>query len=171
MQSIVLLEHPSRAREALQSSFEACGFEVIATDCVEAALAATRDRSVRAAIIEAMLNGVSALPAIPRFKEAHAGVPVAVCTTHGSIRNVVHAMRAGAASFMIKPVTADQVLAEIGGHQPVDEGIEHPSYHRAVWEYVTQCRELAGSLAEASRWLGLDRRSLRRMLQKMPPVR
>jgi two-component system response regulator RegA len=170
---VVLLEHPGRSRQALAASFVARGFQVVATDSVEAALTSTRRQSVRLVVMEALLHDVPTLPLIARIKSEHPEAHVTVCTTFGSIRNVVKTMRAGASSFLIKPVTADQVLLDVGelDQGPQSEQVEHPSYHRAVWEYVTQCRDLAGSVAEASRRLGLERRSLRRMLQKSPPAR
>jgi two-component system response regulator RegA len=168
--SIIILDHDGGSRQQLARAFEERGFAALATDTVETALTAGRAHPVHLVVTEAILHGRHTLPFIRQVKSEHPQTPVCVCTTFGSIRLVVKAMRAGASSFLVKPVTADQLLMEcevVDGVEP----LEHPSYHRAVWEYVNQCRELAGSLAEASRWLGLHPRSLRRMLQKSPPIR
>ena len=42
---------------------------------------------------------------------------------------------------------------------------------RAKWEYITLVVASSRSLAQAARRLGLHARSLRRMLQKLPPPR
>jgi len=42
---------------------------------------------------------------------------------------------------------------------------------RAIWEYINYSVDVAGSIAAAARNLGLDRRSLRRMLAKYAPAR
>jgi ActR/RegA family two-component response regulator len=46
-----------------------------------------------------------------------------------------------------------------------------PSLDRTIWEYINQVVVGAGTLSEAARRLGVDRRSLRRMLAKYPPSR
>jgi ActR/RegA family two-component response regulator len=42
---------------------------------------------------------------------------------------------------------------------------------RAVWEYIARTVETAGTLSGGARRLGIDRRSLKRMLKKYPPRR
>lgn len=168
---MILLEQPSPARDGLARAFERRGFQVIATDDVETALTAARGRQIALVVTEAMLPGKSTVPFIAQIRQEQPQAHVTVCTTFASIRLAVQYMRAGASSFLIKPVTADVILTETAVTEPTAAVIEHPTYHRAVWEYVNQCRAQAGSLAEASRRLGLQRRSLRRMLQKLPPIR
>jgi two-component system response regulator RegA len=51
----------------------------------------------------------------------------------------------------------------------VPEATEHLTLDRAIWEFISQTVESAGTISEASRRLGLDRRSLRRMLSKYAP--
>jgi ActR/RegA family two-component response regulator len=38
-----------------------------------------------------------------------------------------------------------------------------------IWQYINDVYASAGSMSEAARRLGLDRRSLRRMLNRTPP--
>jgi ActR/RegA family two-component response regulator len=97
---------------------------------------------------------------------------VVIATASGSIASTVEAMRCGVTGYLAKPVTAQLVLsaAELGA-PPADPSSAGMSLDRAIWEYLTQTVSACGSIAAAARSLGLDRRSLRRMLSKNPPAR
>lgn len=105
-----------------------------------------------------------------------------IVTSYGSIASAVRAVKLGVAGYLIKPVRGDQVLRAAGvvlpGDAPevhalhvADSAQSHLSLDRAIWEYLTQAVEDAGSLSGAARLLGLHARSLRRMLAKYPPPR
>jgi two-component system response regulator RegA len=103
-----------------------------------------------------------------------------IVTAYASIASAVRAVKLGVGGYLIKPTRGDQVLRAAGysiaGDAPevtaLRSGSEpHLSLDRAIWEFLTQAVEDAGTLSGAARLLGLHARSLRRMLAKYPPPR
>jgi two-component system response regulator RegA len=100
-------------------------------------------------------------------------VRMVVVTSYGSVATAVRCARLGIEGYLVKPVTPDDIIASARGllvHRP---GIESRanSLDRARWEYLNQVFAFAGSIGQAAQLLGIDRRSLRRMLSKYAPGR
>jgi ActR/RegA family two-component response regulator len=103
-----------------------------------------------------------------------------IVTAYASIASAVRAVKLGVGGYLIKPSRGDQVLRAAGypipGDAPDvtalhDSSSPYLSLDRAIWEFLTQAVEDAGTLSGAARLLGLHARSLRRMLAKYPPPR
>jgi ActR/RegA family two-component response regulator len=103
-----------------------------------------------------------------------------IVTAYASIASAVRAVKLGVGGYLVKPARGDQVVRAAGyalpGDAPdvvalQDAGKPHLSLDRAIWEFLTQAVEDAGTLSGAARLLGLHARSLRRMLAKYPPPR
>jgi ActR/RegA family two-component response regulator len=103
-----------------------------------------------------------------------------IVTAYASIASAVRAVKLGVGGYLVKPSRGDQVLRAAGyalpGNAPEvtamhDGSQPYLSLDRAIWEFLTQAVEDAGSLSGAARLLGLHARSLRRMLAKYPPPR
>jgi two-component system response regulator RegA len=100
---------------------------------------------------------------------------VVLLTARASVAIAVRAVRAGVESVLAKPATADQVLssvrAEVSPPMPPEAAPVDLTLDQALWEYINRAVELAGSIGGASRALGIERRSLKRMLAKYAPAR
>lgn len=101
-----------------------------------------------------------------------------VITAYPSIATAVQFVKMGVAAYVTKPVSApmlaDVCLADSRTDKESDQGcrsLSWPTLDRTIWEYISHVHVTAGSISEAARRLGLDRRSLRRMLAKYPPIR
>jgi ActR/RegA family two-component response regulator len=103
-----------------------------------------------------------------------------IVTAYASIASAVRAVKLGVGGYLVKPARGDQVLRAAGyavaGNAPevvaLQDGSQpYLSLDRAIWEFLTQAVEDAGTLSGAARLLGLHARSLRRMLAKYPPPR
>jgi two-component system response regulator RegA len=99
-----------------------------------------------------------------------------IVTAYASIASAVRAVKLGVGGYLVKPSRGDQVLRAAGYAVPGEDaapadGAPYLSLDRAIWEFLTQAVEDAGSLSGAARLLGLHARSLRRMLAKYPPPR
>ena len=103
-----------------------------------------------------------------------------IVTAYASIASAVRAVKLGVGGYLIKPARGDQVLRAAGytaaGDAPDVAALQNAaqpylSLDRAIWEFLTQAVEDAGTLSGAARLLGLHARSLRRMLAKYPPPR
>lgn len=101
-----------------------------------------------------------------------------IVTAYPSIASAVRAVKLGVGGYLLKPARGDQVLRAAGYTAPGDapdvvalqEGAQpYLSLDRAIWEFLTQVVEDAGTISGAARLLGLHARSLRRMLAKYPP--
>lgn len=78
-------------------------------------------------------------------------------------------MRCGVDNYLVNPVTAAQVLSRSADATSSASACAM-SLHRAVHEFLKQSVNCHGSLAATARALRVDRRSLRRMLAKNPPL-
>lgn len=114
------------------------------------------------------MNDVAAAVSVDRF---------VVATAYPSVATAVHFARMGVAAYLAKPVSPQGLLTAVT-MEAVDrsltatqEPLTWPTLDRTIWEYLSQTCVSAGSISEAARRLGLDRRSLRRMLSKYPPPR
>lgn len=100
-----------------------------------------------------------------------------IVTAYPSIASAVRAMKMGVGGYLVKPARGDQVLRAAGHAVGAEEdavadaGPTYLTLDRAIWEFLTQAVEDAGTLSGAARRLGLHARSLRRMLAKYPPAR
>jgi two-component system response regulator RegA len=103
-----------------------------------------------------------------------------IVTAYASIASAVRSVKLGVGGYLVKPARGDQVVRAAGYSMPGDspdvvalqDGSQpYLSLDRAIWEFLTQAVEDAGTLSGAARLLGLHARSLRRMLAKYPPPR
>jgi two-component system response regulator RegA len=103
-----------------------------------------------------------------------------IVTAYASIASAVRAVKLGVGGYLVKPARGDQVLRAAGYAESEDDADvaalhdgapPYLSLDRAIWEFLTQAVEDAGTVSGAARLLGLHARSLRRMLAKYPPPR
>src|SRR5258707_10415947 len=64
-------------------------------------------------VLDLVMPDLDGLGVLARMREAGLSVPVIVQTAHGGIDNVVSAMRAGAADFVVKPVGAERLQVSL----------------------------------------------------------
>jgi two-component system, response regulator RegA len=131
------------------------------------------DRSVPSLIVVELRFGPtwrSVLDALPTLKR-HGKTRIVIVTSHGSVATAVAAIRAGADGFLAKPADADRIVAAMQRESlPVESASRSgETLDRAIWEHINLVLVQAGTIKEAARQLGVDRRSLRRMLSKYTP--
>jgi two-component system response regulator RegA len=125
-------------------------------------------------VMELKIGCTWAFDLIQALRTDHPGMRLAVVTAYPSVATTVRAMRCGADGYLAKPTEAATILATVGacaGSPPVPANELWPSLDRTIWEYLNQVYMAAGTLSEAARRLRIDRRSLRRMMNKFPPRR
>ena len=96
-----------------------------------------------------------------------------------SVATALEAVRLGAAHYLTKPATADEILASFaraaGGSEPLTAELEPddvPSLDRVEWEHINRVlMDCQGNISEAARTLRIHRRSLQRKLARYPPAR
>jgi len=180
-QTAVIIDPDTRGRLSLAAGLSKKGFDVWGADDCATGITTIAARSPGIVVAELRLPDASGLELLSVLTVKRPEMKVVIATSYGSIATAVKAMRWGAVSYLPKPVTADELLAEAfcPACHCTEEGLpirpksaddlQALTLDRALWEYVNQVIETTGSLAGAARHLGVDRRNLRRMLAKYAP--
>src|SRR5215468_1641737 len=103
-------------RRLLEAMARRMGYEVTIVDGGDAAarlLTGGGPERIDAVILDLVMPDLDGLGVLARMREAGLTIPVIVQTAHGGIDNVVSAMRAGAADFVVKPVGAERLQVSL----------------------------------------------------------
>ena len=173
IRSVLLVDPAPTYRDSLGQSLRRRGLDVWMTGEIEGALQVMETRAPHLVALELKLADGTWRDLVTRVPEERRA-RLLILTTRGSIATAVVAIRMGLANFLTKPVTAEQLLRAGSGEDAAGDdgcdGLPPLSLDRAIWELLCQAVESCGSIAGAARMLRVDRRSLRRMLQKTPPA-
>jgi DNA-binding NarL/FixJ family response regulator len=112
---LIVDDHPL-TREALSSLLGAHGFDVCgcASDGAEAILEAARLRP-DVILLDLSMPGLDGLGALPRLREAAPDTEVVVLTASGTEENLLAAIRAGAAGYLLKTEPPERIAAFLDG--------------------------------------------------------
>jgi two-component system alkaline phosphatase synthesis response regulator PhoP len=99
----------------LEMTFKKGGFEVVSCRDGHEALAAVAAVQPQLIVLDVIMPGLDGLGALRRLKEnpATKNIPVVVLSAKGHALTRVEAERAGAAMFLTKPFSPNQLLAEV----------------------------------------------------------
>jgi DNA-binding NtrC family response regulator len=115
-ETILIVDDDPVQRRLLEAMIRRFGYETITADTGDAALdrllgaAAPR---IDAVVLDLVMPDLDGLGVLARLRDAGASIPVIVQTAHGGIDNVVSAMRAGAADFVVKPVGPERLQVSL----------------------------------------------------------
>jgi two-component system response regulator RegA len=175
--SILIVDDDEPLRRRLARAFDARGYDAVAADGYDAAMALARADSPEHAVVDLKMPGRSGLELARDLLDIDPTTKVVILTGYGSVATAVEAMRVGVAWYLPKPADADDILAAFaraGGPPLAEAPSDFPvaSLERAKWEHIQRVlSDSAGNVSVAARRLGLHRRSLQRILQKYPPAR
>ncbi len=114
-------------REFLGTFLASRGYDALAHENADAAVAAFRERRPAAVILDVVLaGGMEGLDALAAFRRIDRDVPVIVVSGHGRTATVVQAMKLGATDFVSKPFTD----ADLDG--PLAAALRHRHVTREV---------------------------------------
>ena len=168
--TLLVVDDDERFRERLMQAFRARGFEVRGAADYDEGAAAAAAESPELALVDLRLPGGSGLNLVRELKRLDAATNVVVLTGYGSIATALESIRAGATTYLTKPVDADQIVAAFDGpaiKTVAPHGV--PSLARVEWEHIQRVlADCGGNVSQAARLLGLHRRSLQRKLAKYP---
>jgi len=168
---VVILDEQTLFADSLSHSFSQLGYSV---HCEQNLIRAFEGLGNQTELIvaELKIGGTCVLDHLDELRLASPRARLVIATAQPSIATAIRAVRSGVDAYLAKPVSAALVLQTLASPQPATEDtLSWPSLDRTIWEYLNHVVGVAGSLSEAARRLGLDRRSLRRMLAKYPPCR
>ena len=112
---LIVDDHPL-TREALSSLLGVHGFEVCgcASDGEQAIVEAARLRP-ELVLLDLSMPGLDGLSALPRLREAAPETEVVVLTASGTEENLLAAIRAGAAGYLLKTEPPERIAAFLDG--------------------------------------------------------
>jgi FixJ family two-component response regulator/putative methionine-R-sulfoxide reductase with GAF domain len=133
------------AREELTKA----GFDVAVAETAPQARDVLAQRSVQAIILDVVLPDTDGLELLPQFRKSHPAIPVIVVSGRASFLTGVQAMRRGAADFLRKPLSFEELI------RSVNAAIHSSQEGRAQPSRMAQLARLQGSameLANMIRW-------------------
>jgi len=148
------------------------GFDVrIARGVSEAVILATCSPP-EYAVVDLKLPDGSGLKLVSKLLSLDAQTRIVVLTGHGSIPSAVEAIKLGATYYLVKPVTADDLVVAFdrdGGDEEFPINSKPMSISRVEWEHIHHVlRENDGNVSATARALSMHRRTLQRKLAKHP---
>jgi DNA-binding NtrC family response regulator len=113
---ILIVDDDPVHRRLIENMVTRFGYEAVTADGGEAAVAALTGRDAGrfdGVVLDLVMPDLDGLGVLGRMREAGLSLPVIVQTAHGGIDNVVSAMRAGAADFVVKPVGVERLQVSL----------------------------------------------------------
>jgi len=120
---ILVVDDDPVQRRLLKAAVESQGHVAHLAEDGEAGLAYFRQHKseISVVLLDLMMPGVSGLDFLVAIGGQEADVPVIVQTGQGGIDTVVHAMRAGAFDFVVKPVSPERIASAIANALRVEQ--------------------------------------------------
>ena len=128
MTSVVIVDDQAMVRQGLRLILELAGLEVVgeAGDGAEG-VSVVREHQPDVVLMDVRMPRVDGIEATRRIVAAGLPTRVLVLTTFDLDQHVYDALRAGAAGFLLKDVTADRLVAAVeqtaAGETPMDAGV------------------------------------------------
>src|SRR5215510_11590160 len=114
--SILIADDDAVARRLVENMVQKCGYETVVVDSGDAAIAtltAPDAPAIDAVILDLVMPGLDGMGVLAKIRDTGLSIPVIVQTAHGGIDNVISAMRAGAADFVVKPVGVERLQVSL----------------------------------------------------------
>jgi DNA-binding NtrC family response regulator len=112
---VLIVDDDPVARRLIENMVRRAGYEAVTAEGGDLALAILTGGKTRidCVVLDLVMPDLDGLGVLARMREAGVDAPVIVQTAHGGIDNVVSAMRAGAADFVVKPVGAERLQVSL----------------------------------------------------------
>lgn len=100
---VAIVDDDESVRNALQGLMRAAGLTPLVFASAEEFLDSNEQQRTRCLIADIRLPGISGLDLQSRLNADHHRIPIIFITAHGDNKMRMHALRAGAVEFLIKP--------------------------------------------------------------------
>ena len=113
---VLIVDDDPVQRRLLEAMVQRFGYRTLLAEGGDAAarlLAGAQATTVDCVVLDLVMPDLDGLGVLARMREAGLDTPVIVQTAHGGIDNVVSAMRAGAADFVVKPAGAERLQVSL----------------------------------------------------------
>ena len=131
--TVLVVEDDRPLQDALVSTLETAGFNVLAAADGGEALKVLNDTAVDLIVSDVQMQPIDGRELLRRLQQRPSSPPVLLMTAYGTIDQAVAAMRDGAVDYLVKPFEAEELerrvaryarpaaAAERGGSEPVAE--------------------------------------------------
>jgi twitching motility two-component system response regulator PilH len=112
---ILIVDDSPTERHALNAMLGTAGFDVVASDSGEDAIAKAKEIRPDLILMDVVmpgLNGFQATRAISRDSDTRS-IPIILCTSKSQETDKIWGMRQGARDYIVKPVRREELLAKI----------------------------------------------------------
>jgi len=114
--TVLIVDDDPVQRRLLEAMVARFGYRALTADGGDAALRLLLGESaerIDCIVLDLVMPDLDGLGVLARMREAALDIPVIVQTAHGGIDNVVSAMRAGAADFVVKPAGPERLQVSL----------------------------------------------------------
>jgi DNA-binding NtrC family response regulator len=107
---LLVVDDDTAVGQVLAAQLTQAGYKATFVASAEAALATMEKRAFDLVLSDVRMPGLSGLELLKVIRTRSPDLPVILLTAHGTVPMAVEAMRDGAADFMLKPFSRDEVL-------------------------------------------------------------
>jgi two-component system NtrC family response regulator len=111
--TILLIDDDESLRRVTEFTLREEGYAVLTAADGRAAIEAFSNAPVDLVVTDVRMPEMDGMELLSRLKAMHPDLPVVLLTAHGTINAAVDAMKLGAADYLTKPCTRDQLRASI----------------------------------------------------------
>jgi len=111
--SILIVDDDPSMKSALTESLESCGYDAHAVENGFDALAAFNQKTYDLVLTDMKMPGMTGIEVLKAVKKLSPETPVIVITAYGTVNTAVEAMKEGAAEFIMKPFSLDDLESAV----------------------------------------------------------
>ena len=123
-----------------------------------------------AAVLDLKIKQESGLNILKELLKINQNLKVVVLTGYGTITTAVEALKSGAVNYLTKPIDTDSILAAFNNTPSTNKQFDEvPNLEQVEWDHINRViADHDGNISQASKSLGIHRRSLQRKLSRTP---
>ncbi len=110
---ILVVDDDRAMRLALAESLESCGYDIVAAENGREALERFKNGKFDLVVTDMKMPGMTGIEVLRGVKELSPEMPVILITAYGTVGTAVEAMKEGAAEFIMKPFSLDDLDAVV----------------------------------------------------------
>ncbi|MEO1203173.1 MAG: sigma-54 dependent transcriptional regulator [Pseudomonadota bacterium] len=125
--TVLIVEDDAHLREALFDSLSGDSVRVLTADSGSAALDILGKEDIGLVVSDLQMQPMDGTALLQSIRATHPELPAVLMTAYGTIENAVDVMRDGAADYLVKPFSAEDLKAVVSKHlKPRPEDGERP---------------------------------------------
>jgi DNA-binding NtrC family response regulator len=122
--SVLIADKNHSARQSAAAAFEAAGYAAAECETVADAVSRLEGYPYDALVVDVRLADGDGLDVLDVALSRYQHMRALVTAEFGSLHHAVRALKRGAVDFLVKPCSAEQLVAAIGGTQPADHQLQ-----------------------------------------------